>query len=61
MLADTLLIFDHLTHKIKVVAHAHLDGDIEKSYKEATEKIDRSGGKAEKAGGRKQKCHGCGG
>jgi anthranilate synthase component 1 len=40
MLVDTLLIFDHLTHKIKVVAHARLDGDIEKSYKEATEKID---------------------
>jgi len=29
MLADTLLIFDHLTHKIKVVSHAYLDGDIE--------------------------------
>jgi anthranilate synthase component 1 len=40
MLADTLLVFDHLTHKIKVVAHAHLDGDIERSYKEAKEKID---------------------
>jgi anthranilate synthase component 1 len=41
MLADTLLIFDHLAHKIKVVAHARLDGDIDKNYKEATEKIDR--------------------
>ncbi len=41
MLVDTLLIFDHLTHIIKVVAHVHLDGDIEKSYREATEKIDR--------------------
>jgi anthranilate synthase component 1 len=41
MMADTLLIFDHLTHKIKVVSHARLDGDIEKSYKKATEKIDR--------------------
>jgi anthranilate synthase component 1 len=40
MLADTLLIFDHLTHKIKVVAHARLDGDIEKSYQQATDKID---------------------
>ena len=40
MLADTLLVFDHLTHKIKVVAHAHLDGDTEKSYRQATEKID---------------------
>ncbi len=41
MLADTLLVFDHLTHKIKIVAHAHLDGDVAKAYREATEKIDR--------------------
>jgi len=41
MLADTLLVFDHLTHKIKVVSHAHLDGDIEAAYLEATGKIDR--------------------
>jgi len=41
MLADTLLVFDHLTHKIKIVAHAHLDGDVEQAYREATAKIDR--------------------
>ena len=41
MLADTLLIFDHLAHVIKVVSHARLDGDIEKNYQTATEKIDR--------------------
>jgi anthranilate synthase component 1 len=41
MLADTLLVFDHLTHKIKIVSHAHLDGDIERAYLEATAKIDR--------------------
>ncbi len=40
MLADTLLVFDHLTHKIKVVSHAHLDGDVEAAYLEATGKID---------------------
>jgi len=40
MLANTLVIFDHLTHKIKVVSHVRLDGDIEKGYKEATQKID---------------------
>jgi len=40
MLADTLLVFDHLTHKIKIVAHAYLDGDVEQAYREATEKID---------------------
>jgi len=41
MLADTLLVFDHLTHKIKIVAHAHLDGDVAQAYRQATEKIDR--------------------
>jgi len=41
MLADTLLVFDHLTHKIKIVSHAHLDSDIEAAYLEATGKIDR--------------------
>ena len=40
MLADTLLVFDHVTHKIKVVSHAHLDGDVDKAYQEATRKID---------------------
>ena len=40
MLADTLLVFDHITHKIKVVSHAHLDGDVETAYLKATRKID---------------------
>ncbi|MDD5591141.1 MAG: anthranilate synthase component I [Dehalococcoidales bacterium] len=40
MLADTLLIFDHLTHKIKVVSHAHVNGDFEAAYRNATNKID---------------------
>jgi len=40
MLADTILVFDHLTHKIKIVSHAHLDGDIETAYRKATHKID---------------------
>jgi len=40
MLADTLLVFDHVTHKIKVVSHAHLDGDVDIAYREATCKID---------------------
>jgi anthranilate synthase component I len=41
LLADTLLVFDHLSHVIKVVSHVRLDGDIEASYKEATAKIDQ--------------------
>ena len=40
MLADTLLVFDHVTHKIKVVSHAHLDGDVDTAYREAICKID---------------------
>jgi anthranilate synthase component 1 len=40
MMVDTLLVFDHLTHKIKVVSHVHLDGDIEEAYLQATHKID---------------------
>jgi anthranilate synthase component 1 len=41
MLADTMLVFDHLTHKIKIVSHVHLDGDIDTAYLQATDKIDR--------------------
>jgi anthranilate synthase component I len=39
MLADTIIIFDHLTHKIKVVSHVRLDDNIENNYKQATTKI----------------------
>jgi len=40
MLADTMLVFDHLTHKIKIVSHAHLDDDVDTAYLQATHKID---------------------
>ncbi|HEY91330.1 MAG TPA: anthranilate synthase component I [Dehalococcoidia bacterium] len=40
MFTDTLLVFDHLVHKIKVVSHVYLNGDIEKAYAGAVEKID---------------------
>ena len=40
MFADTLLIFDHVTHKIKVLSHLHLDGDIEAAYHQAVNRID---------------------
>ena len=40
MFCDTLLLFDHVRHDIKVVSHVHLDGDIDASYAEATAKID---------------------
>ena len=40
MFVDTLLIFDHVTHKIKVLSHVHLDGDIAEEYQKAVAKID---------------------
>ncbi len=45
MFNDTLLVFDHLRHTIKVVSHIHLNGDPEMSYREAVEKIDRMVGR----------------
>ena len=42
MFTDTLLVFDHLRHDIKVVSHARLDGDdIAEAYNAATAKIER--------------------
>ena len=45
LLTDTLLIFDNVAQKIKVVANAHVtsgrDRDIKKAYRAATERIER--------------------
>jgi anthranilate synthase component 1 len=41
MFTDTLLVFDHLMHTIKVVSHVHLDGDIDASYEQARWKIEQ--------------------
>ena len=40
MLVDGLLIFDHVQHKISVVAHAFINGDAEQAYRAATEKVE---------------------
>ena len=40
MFGETILIFDHLRHDIKVVSHAYLYGDVEKAYNEAIGRID---------------------
>jgi anthranilate synthase component 1 len=37
---DTMVVFDHLKRKIKLVSHVHLDGDIDKSYAEAAARIE---------------------
>ena len=41
ILTDTILIFDHLEHKIKVVANVQIEGNPELAYQEAIGKIDR--------------------
>ena len=40
MLTTTFLIFDHLRHRIRVVSHAHLNGNVKQSYNEAINRID---------------------
>jgi anthranilate synthase component 1 len=40
MFLDTMLVFDHVTHKIKVLSHVHFDGDITKEYQKAVDKIE---------------------
>jgi len=41
MITDTLVIFDNLTHRIKVVSNAHVNGkSATEAYREATRKID---------------------
>ena len=41
MFTDTLLVFDHLLHTIKVVSHVRLDGEIDASYEQARWKIEQ--------------------
>ena len=40
MLTMTYIVFDHVGHKITVVSHAHLNGDVEEAYSDATGRID---------------------
>ena len=39
MFVNTMLVFDHVTHKIKVLSHVRLDGDIEEAYQRAIDRI----------------------
>ena len=41
MFNDTMLVFDHLKHTIKVVSHVNLDVDLEEEYSRATQKIEK--------------------
>ncbi len=40
MFCDTLLVYDHVSHTIKVVSHVRLDGDIDAAYARAAARID---------------------
>ena len=40
MFVDSMLVFDHVTHKIKVLSHVRLDGDVEEAYQEAVGRIE---------------------
>ena len=40
MLTRTFLIFDHVSHTIRIVSHADLDGDVEAGYAAAVARID---------------------
>ena len=42
MTADTLLVFDHVNHRIKVIANAHIDDDVDAAYADALNRIDLS-------------------
>ena len=48
MFTDSLLVFDHLQHKIKVVSHFRLDGDVEAAYRQAAWRIEELVGRLEK-------------
>jgi anthranilate synthase component 1 len=41
LFTDTLVVFDHLKHKMQVVGHVHLDGDVDDAYSQAIQRIDR--------------------
>lgn len=41
LFVDTLLVFDHLRHRIKVVGHAHVgEGDVDAAYAAAVDRIE---------------------
>lgn len=41
LLADTLVVFDHARHRLMILANAHVTGDVETTYVEAIQQIER--------------------
>ena len=40
LLTDTVIVFDHIRHVIKVVSHVRTDGNIQEQYNQAVNKIE---------------------
>jgi len=40
MLSDEMLVFDHVTHSIKIISHITLEGDIRAGYDDAVRRIE---------------------
>ena len=40
MFVDTMLVFDHVSHRIKILSHTRLDGNIEEEYAKAVRRIE---------------------
>jgi anthranilate synthase component 1 len=40
LLADALVVFDHVRHRLLVVSNAHLDGDVDTAYHQAVDNIE---------------------
>ncbi len=40
LITDSIVLFDHVNHTMKVVANAHVQGDIQEAYRQATGQID---------------------
>ncbi|RKY43136.1 MAG: anthranilate synthase component I [Candidatus Makaraimicrobium thalassicum] len=55
VLTDTILIFDHVDHKIKVVSNAMISGDAGEAYDTACGKIDRIIGRLKTGAPRSEK------
>ena len=40
LFCDSMVVFDHTRHTIKVIAHCRVDGDIDRAYAEASAQVD---------------------
>ncbi len=40
LFCDSMVVFDHIHHTIKVIAHCRLDGDVDSAYRQAAFRID---------------------